>query len=60
MRWKSWSNQDVFFIELISKKYTSLCKFSICDLSEDITSYAPGELCLRNQAYNFHRPLRPF
>ena len=24
------------------KNYTSLCKVSICDQSEDITSYAPG------------------
>ena len=35
------------------KKYTSLCKVSICDLSEDITSYAPCELVLF-RVYNFH------
>ena len=35
------------FISLSSslKNYISFCKVSICVLSEDITSYAPGELC---------------
>ena len=42
----------VFFpLSLSRKKYASICKVSICDLSEDITSYAPGELRFISRLY---------
>ena len=33
-----------FTLKFISQIYTLLCKVSIFNLSDDITSYAPGEL----------------
>ena len=39
------------------KKYTTLCKVSICDQCEDITPYAPVKLFLF-RLYNFRVPLR--
>ena len=42
------------------KKYTSLCKVSTCDLSEDIASYAMLLVSYVSfYVYNFHVPLRP-
>ena len=51
----------VFFsFSLSLKKYTSLCKVSTCDLSEDIASYAMLLVSYVSfYAYNFHVPLRP-
>ena len=34
-----------FTLKFISQIYTLLCKVSIFNLSDDITSHAPGELC---------------